>query len=70
MSHRGVDFSRRTQTNALFICTEAINDMNPGVKIGEEGVKTLLSSLHSIRERARSKSILSTSLSPKEFPTD
>ncbi|KAF5342126.1 hypothetical protein D9611_001439 [Ephemerocybe angulata] len=31
---------------------KAINDMNPGVKIGEDGVKTVLSTLHSIRERA------------------
>ncbi|KAF6759896.1 hypothetical protein DFP72DRAFT_960765 [Ephemerocybe angulata] len=31
---------------------KAINEMNPGVKIGEDGVKTVLSTLHSIRERA------------------
>ncbi|TFK20703.1 DnaJ-domain-containing protein [Coprinopsis marcescibilis] len=30
----------------------AINDFNPGMKLGEEGINSILSTLHSIRERA------------------
>ncbi|RXW23268.1 hypothetical protein EST38_g2586 [Candolleomyces aberdarensis] len=36
---------------------KALNEMNPGVKIGEEGIKSVLSTLHAIRERALSESI-------------
>lgn len=35
--------------------TEALNQMNPGVRIGEEGVQSVLSTLHAIRERALSE---------------
>lgn len=35
--------------------TEAINDINPSIKLGEEGINSVLVTLQSIRERALSK---------------
>jgi len=34
--------------------TEAINDINPSIKLGEEGINSVLVTLQAIRERARS----------------
>ncbi|KAJ2934677.1 hypothetical protein H1R20_g2424, partial [Candolleomyces eurysporus] len=34
---------------------KALNEMNPGVRIGDEGIKSVLSTLHAIRERALSE---------------
>ena len=33
---------------------EAINDINPSIKLGEEGINSVLVTLRAIRERARS----------------
>lgn len=32
-----------------------MNDINPSLKLGEDGMKSLLATLHSVRERALSE---------------
>ena len=44
----------------LIACVlEAINDINPSIKLGEEGINSVLVTLQAIRERALSTSFFS-----------
>lgn len=48
------------QVNLLTCSLEAINDINPSIKLGEEGINSVLVALEAVRERALSKSTILT----------
>jgi hypothetical protein len=45
-------------TNLNLLLLEAINDINPSIKLGDEGINSVLVTLQSIRERALSACVL------------
>jgi len=47
---------------------EAINDINPSIKLGEDGINSVLSTLESIRERALSAHFVYTLCPESNFP--
>lgn len=47
----------------IFSSLDAVNDINPSIKLGEEGINSVLGALQAIRERALSDYPLFTSTS-------